>query len=111
MGNHLLLSDSGNLVQILGQSDKAPLRVVKASKPVKGIKQKLPLFLIKLNSQSKILEGEEPKWLNEYEDVFPEKLTKLPPSRGLEHEIELEPGSQPVSQELPTKCLYQRLLN
>ena len=29
--------------------------------------------------------------------MFPAELTGLPPSRGLEHEIELEPGSCPVA--------------
>ena len=39
----------------------------------------------------------------EFSDVFPANLPKgLPPSRGLEHTIELEPGSQP-----PSKATYK----
>ena len=40
---------------------------------------------------------EEPEWLSEYQDVFPEELTDLPPGRGLVHEIELIPGAQPLA--------------
>ena len=34
--------------------------------------------------------------INEYRDVFPEKLPKgVPPSREVQHVIEIEPGSKP----------------
>ena len=90
-------SDNGEIVHIQGKRGKAPLRVVKAAKLVKGLKKGLPIYLLKLNDPSKKPEGNKPEWLSEYQDVFPEELTELPPSRGLEHEIELEPGSRPVA--------------
>ena len=56
----------------------------------------MPIFVLKLNNPTKISEGKELEWLSEYQEIFPEELTELPPSRGLEHEIELEPASRPV---------------
>ena len=42
-------------------------------------------------------EIQDPKWLKEYKDVFPEELTSLPPKRELVHEIKLIPRAQPIS--------------
>ena len=81
--------DSGEVVQIQGKRQKAPLRVVKAAKMSRA--------LLKLNDPSKKPGGNKPEWLSEYQDVFLEELIELSPSRGLEHEIELEPGSRPVA--------------
>ena len=39
----------------------------------------------------------DPEWLSEFRDIFPEELTQLPPSREVDHEIEVIPGSSPVS--------------
>ena len=47
------------------------------------------------------------KLIAEFSDVFPANLPKgLPPSRGMEHSIELEPGSQP-----PSKATYKMSLH
>ena len=35
--------------------------------------------------------------VNEFFDVFPEDLSGLPPDREIEFEIELEPGTEPIS--------------
>lgn len=56
------------------------------------------VYILKLNKPEKEEEGENPDWLGEYQDVFPEELTNLPPKRELVHEIELIPGAQPVAQ-------------
>ena len=39
----------------------------------------------------------DPEWLSEYQDVFPEELTSLPPERELVQKIELIPGAQPIA--------------
>lgn len=90
-------TEDGETFQIQGKSGKAPRRVVKASKLVKGLKKGLPIYVLKLNNFSKPSEGTEQDWLGEYENVFLQELTELPPSRGLEHEIELEPRSRLVA--------------
>ena len=75
-------TEEGKIVLIQGKNGKSPLGVVKASRLVKGLKKGLDIFVLKLNNPTKILEGKEPEWLSEYQDVFPEELTELPPSRG-----------------------------
>ena len=69
----------------------------KSSKIVKGLRKGLPIYILKLNKPEKLEEGENSDWLGEYQDVFPEELTSLPPERELVHEIELIPGAQPVA--------------
>ncbi|MCO5611003.1 hypothetical protein L7F22_065251 [Adiantum nelumboides] len=39
----------------------------------------------------------KPTWLEEYADIFSEDLTDLPPTREIDHEIEILPGSEHVS--------------
>ena len=38
-----------------------------------------------------------PRVVCEYEDVFPDELTGLPPSRDVDFCIELHPGTSPIS--------------
>ena len=38
-----------------------------------------------------------PRVVCEYEDVFPDKLPRLPPSRDVDFRIELHPGTSPIS--------------
>src|SRR3954470_15294793 len=42
------------------------------------------------------------KLIQEFQDVFPDDLTKLPPHRNVDHRIELVPGAEP-----PHKRIYQ----
>ena len=90
------ISKEANKVEIQGRTRKSPLRVVKASKLVKGLRKGLPIYVLKLNKPDQEVEQSEPEWLDEYQDVFPEELTSLPPDRELVHEIELIPGAQPI---------------
>ena len=57
----------------------APLRVIKIAKLVKELKKGLPIYAVKLNKPKGEPKEGEPKWLTEYNDVFPEELTHLPP--------------------------------
>ena len=91
------LSDNGQNVEIKGRSRKNPLRVVNPSKIIKGFNKGLPIYVLKLNKPDQVEEGEGPDWLSEYQDIFSEELTNLPPERELVHEIELIPGAQPIA--------------
>ena len=91
------ISKEANKVEIQGRARKSPLRVVKASKLVKGLRKGLPIYVLKLNKPDQEVEKSKPKWLDEYQDVFLEELTSLPPNQGLVHEIELIPGAQPIA--------------
>ena len=82
---------------VTGRVGYAPMRMVKISKLIKGLRKGLPIYAVKLNKpEGKPKEG-EPEWLKEYIDVFPEELTNLPPPWELVHEIELLPGAQPIA--------------
>ena len=102
------ISKEGNEVEIQGRSGKSPLRVVKASKLVKGLRKGLPIYVLKLNKPDQTEEKLDPEWLDEYQDVFPDELTSLPPSRGLVHEIDLTPGTQPIARS-PIRCHLWKL--
>ncbi|MCO5554581.1 hypothetical protein L7F22_008111 [Adiantum nelumboides] len=92
------ITSEGKRVQVQGRNGKAPLRVVKAKNLVKGMRKGLPISVLKLNKTDlDDSKTEQPEWLNEYKDVFPEELTDLPPERRLVHEIELLPGAQPLA--------------
>ena len=89
-------------MEIHGRSGKNSLRVVKSNKLVKGLRNGLPIYILRLNQPPKVeegkkIEGNDLEWLNEYQDIFPEELTQLPPERELVHEIELIPGAQPIA--------------
>ena len=43
------ITNEGKKVQVQGRNGKAPLRVVKASKLVKGMRKGLPICVLKLN--------------------------------------------------------------
>lgn len=91
------LTGEGKRVQVQGQNGKSPLQVVKANKLLKGLRKGLPIYVLKLDKPNQETNKLEPEWLSEYQDIFPEELTDLPPKRGLVHEIELIPGAQPLA--------------
>ena len=96
-GSILFTSSQGNRVKIQGRSGKNPLKVVKANKIAKGYRKGLLIYILKLSKLEKLEESQEPEWLKEYQDVFLEELTNLPPKRELIHEIELILGAQPIA--------------
>ena len=57
----------------------------------------MPIYILKLNKPKKLEGNQDPEWLKEYQNVFPEELTNLPPKRELVHEIELIPRAQPIA--------------
>jgi len=88
----------GSRVQVSGGSNGTPtLQLVKDSKLLKGLRKKQPIYVVKLNPVEQEKSSGEPEWLSEYDDVFPEELTEMPPEREVDHEIELVPGAQPTS--------------
>ena len=74
-------------MQIQGTSRRSPLKIVKAKRIVSGFRKGLPIYILKINKPEREEEGQDPEWLKEYQDIFPEELTTLPPERDLVHEI------------------------
>ena len=52
-------SSDGEKVEIHGRSGRNPLRVVKSSKLVKGLRKGLPIYILKLNKPEKVEEEED----------------------------------------------------
>ena len=84
-------------VTVQGKNGNPQARLVKASRLLKGARARQQIFVVKLNKVDKQAENPEPVWLKEFSDVFPEDLTDLPPRREIDHDIEVFPGSEPVS--------------
>ena len=92
-GTLSFIESQGNQALVSGRVGYAPLRIVKISKLVKGLRKGLCIYAIKLNKpEGKPKEG-EPEWLTKYNDVFLKELTDFPPPQELVHEIELLPGA------------------
>lgn len=87
----------GGRVVTLGTRGDPKLHLVTATKLLKGHHKKQMIYAVKLNPIDKPPSSNEPEWLSEYADVFPEELTQLPPYREVDHAIELVPGAQPVA--------------
>ena len=67
---------------------------------LKGLCSGQQVFVVKLDKIEDSKDFEEPRWMQVFSDVFPEELTDLPPAWEIDHEIELFPGSEPVSKRL-----------
>ena len=76
-------------------------QLVRASKLLKGLGKRQPIYVVKLNPVNQEEPSGELAWLSEYEDIFPEELSEMPPVREVDHEIELVPRAQPTGAE---KC-------
>ena len=78
-GTISFVSNQGEKVEIQERSGRNPIWVVKPNKLVKGLKKGLPIYVLKLNKPEPLEERDEPSWLSEYQDIFLEELTDLPP--------------------------------
>ena len=68
------------------------------------------VYAVKLNPTKSHVKSTGSNWLQEYEDNFPEELSKLSPYKVVDHAIELLPGLQPVVKR-PYKMSVRRKLN
>ena len=55
------------------------------------------IYAIKLNSIDKFDSKNEPKWLFDYDNIFPKELSQLPPKRKSGHAIDLITRAQPIT--------------
>lgn len=78
---------------------------MKTSNLLRGAQKGLQIYVVKLNKVDDPKSGNDPEWLSEFRDIFPQELNELPPSREVDHEIEVIPRSSPVS-----KCTYKMSL-
>ena len=81
----------GERVTTTGTRGDPKLHLVNATKLLKGYHKGQMIYAVKMNPSDKPHPPNEPEWLHEYVDVFPEELTQLPPQREVDHAIELVP--------------------
>ncbi|MCO5548015.1 hypothetical protein L7F22_001471 [Adiantum nelumboides] len=96
-GSVTFRDDQNQQVKIQGKSGSPKIHLVKASRLLKGLRSHQQIYVVKLNKVDPEINTSKPTWLEEYADIFPENLTELPPTREIDHEIELLPRSEPVS--------------
>ena len=76
---------------IQGKNGRPKARLVKASNLLRGAQKGLQIYVVKLNKVDDPKSGNDPEWLSEFQDIFLEELTELPPSREVDHEIKVIP--------------------
>ena len=93
----IFTNNLGETVSINGKHGSPELQIVSLSKLIKGLRKKQMVYAVKLNPTNSEEKSPGPKWLKDYEDIFPEELSKLPPYCEVDHAIELLPGAQPIA--------------
>ena len=87
----------GQEILVTGKNGRPKASLSKAKRMLRALKSGQQIYIVKLNKVEESENGKEPEWLKEFSDVFPEDLVDLPPAREIDHEIEIFPGSEPVS--------------
>ena len=96
-GSFSFQDKQGQETLVQGRNGKPRAKLSKASRMLRGLRSRQQIYVVKMNKVEQREGQNEPSWLQEFSDVFPEDLTNLPPSRDVDHEIEVFPGSEPVS--------------
>ena len=84
---------------VQGRNNKPRACLVKASRMLRGMRPGQQIFIVKINKVEEPKDNSIPKCLQKFLDVFLEDLIDLPPSREIDHEIEVFPRSEPVSKQ------------
>ena len=63
-------SSEGQRVQVEGRTGRAPLKVVKIARLVKGLRKGLPIYVLKLDKTEVEAKESKPEWLSEFQDLF-----------------------------------------
>ena len=87
----------GEEVIAKGMRGDPKLQLVTTTKMLKACHKKKLVFVVKLNSIDKPKSPNELEWLSKFESIVPKELTKLPPPKEVDHEIQLIIGAQPIA--------------
>ena len=90
-------SKLGETVSINGKHGFPKLQLVSLSKLIKGLRKRQMVYAVKINPTNSEEKSPGPVWLKDYEDIFHEEISKLPPYREVDHAMKLFPGAQPVA--------------
>ncbi|GJY22910.1 putative reverse transcriptase domain-containing protein [Tanacetum coccineum] len=85
-----------------GKEEKSKLSIISCTKTQKYIKRGCPIFLAQVTKKEIEDKSEEKRLedvptVRDFLEVFPEDLSRLPPSRQVEFQIDLVPGAAPVA--------------
>ena len=84
--------------ELLGDGAGANMKVISALKASKLLKAGCPAYLATVRDiTSSTLSLDQVPVAQEFLDVFPEELRRLPPDREVEFEINVAPNTQPIS--------------
>ncbi|CAN1260507.1 Transposon Ty3-I Gag-Pol polyprotein [Linum perenne] len=106
--NTMCILEEGNTCTVPMLREGNQLKSLSAMQVSKGVKRGEPTFLATMKTEgdkpvAKEVEAPINEVLEEFKDVMPPELPKeLPPSRGVDHKIELEIGARP-----PAKAPYR----
>ncbi|XP_057251674.1 uncharacterized protein LOC130591779 [Beta vulgaris subsp. vulgaris] len=83
---------------ILGMDCRRPVKIISALTLKSYLRKGCPMYLCHIHDTSK----ERPELIdvpivNEYQDVFPNDILNMPPKRDVEFNIDLVPGTGPIS--------------
>jgi hypothetical protein len=98
----LCVDDEGRPIEIQGIQRKVSLRFISTMKVKQCLRQGCRLYVVEAVKDRKGPSLDQYPVLSEFQDVFPNELSGLPPERELDFTIELKPGAEPIS-----KTLYQ----
>ena len=92
-GSFSFQDKQGQETLVQGRNEKPRAKLSKASRMLRGLRSGQQIYVVKLNKVEQKEGQNEPSWLQEFSDIFPEDLTNLPPSRDVDHEIAREQTS------------------
>jgi hypothetical protein len=93
----LCVDDKGRPVEIHSVWRKVSLRFISTMKVKRCMRKGCRLYVVEATNKRKGPSLDQYPILSEFRDVFPNKLSGLPPERELDFTIELKPGAEPVS--------------
>lgn len=96
-GSFSFRDGQGQETLVQGKNGKPTAKLTKASRMLRGLRSGQQIYVVKLNKVEQKEGQTDPSWLHKFSNIFPEDLTNLPPSRDIDHEIEIIRGSEPVS--------------
>lgn len=94
------IDESGNNIRVKGIARKVTVREISALQAKRAVRKGCKIFAVYIlnhNEKAESTEIENILVLNEFKDVFPEKILGLPPRRDIDFSIDLVLGSVPVS--------------
>jgi hypothetical protein len=93
----LCVDDEGRSVEIHSVRRKVSLRFISTMNVKRCMRKGCRLYVVEAVNERKGPSLDQYPVLSEFTDVFPNKLSGLPPEREIDFTIEIKPGAEPIS--------------